>query len=113
MNWEEIKDEKLSIQVRDFYLFQAMLIMSPLNKQEFPQLTSEYENKFDLIYRDMVDMGFSIIKKEEPKDQLLASLARLSTLQLYLQKDGEIFQPPQKLSYMQIHLINSIPTPWK
>ena len=39
MNWEDIDDEKTRNQVKDFYLYQAMIILSPLNEASFPYLT--------------------------------------------------------------------------
>lgn len=113
MNWEDIEDTKISNRVRDFYLYQAMLILSPLNETTFPHLTSKFRDLFNEISKNLIEDGFSVIKKEEPRDKFLASLARLSDLQLYLKKDEEIFDPPKKLSDMQTLLINTIPTPWK
>ena len=113
MNWEDIDDEKTRNQVKDFYLYQAMIILSPLNEASFPYLTKKFKELFNEISNNLHEAGFSVIKKEEPRDSFLASLSRLSDLQLYLKKDDQIFDPPKNLDNMQTLLISSIPTPWK
>ena len=125
MKYEDIENEDVKSCVQAFYVYQAVLIRTPLgtfgvdNKPTYPVYFKRCNNEIDKLKGELLNLNIETKKATLPEESsslsstsFLEEYTRQQMLQLLLVQNKQVIEPPTGLDLMVINFTERLRTPW-